>query len=260
LAFGVPGVLMLLAFLLFVAGIRFYKIEPAAKGNVVWKVFKCITYAIRAKISAKVKGQDNASHWLDYASHKYSEGLINGVKSLVAVALLFIPVALFWALLDQQGSTWVLQARRMDGRIGPITILPDQMTTLNPLIILIMVPVFEAFIYPTARRFFVVTPLRKMAFGGCLAALSFVVAGLIQLKVNETMEPLPTLGRAFVYRLGNSSANLQTNVGLLLEPGKNEWPAGEYDLIAPSWDHFNITAESEHAYVVGIFQRMNGSG
>lgn len=251
---------MLFAFLLFIAGIRFYKIEPAAKGNVVWKVFKCITYALRGKLNALMKGQDTAPHWLDYASHKYSEGLINGVKSLVAVALLFIPVTFFWALLDQQGSTWVLQARRMDGRIGPITILPDQMTTLNPLIILIMVPIFEAFLYPTARKFFVVTPLRKMAFGGVLAAMSFVVAGLIQLKVNETMEPVPASDQAFIYRLGNVSTNIQTNVGLSLEPYKNVWPAGEYDLISQNLDHFNLTVESEHAYIVGIFQRMNGSG
>lgn len=114
---------MLMAFLLFLSGMRFYKITPAGKGNVIWKVAKCIAHAFRGKLNAKLKSQDNASHWLDYASPKYSDGLINGVKSLVAVAILFIPVAFFWALLDQQGSTWVLQARRMDGRIGPITIL-----------------------------------------------------------------------------------------------------------------------------------------
>lgn len=79
---------------------------------------------------------------------------------MVSVSILFIPIVFFWALFDQQvkyllssdlyqtenisifyklvltfqGSTWVLQARRMDGRVGPITILPDQMNTFNPLI------------------------------------------------------------------------------------------------------------------------------
>lgn len=71
----------------------------------------------------------------------------------------------FRALFDQQGSTWVLQARRMDGRVGPITILPDQMNTLNPLMILILVPIFEAFVYPALRRVCKITPLRKMAAG-----------------------------------------------------------------------------------------------
>lgn len=57
------------------------------------------------------------------------------------------------------------------------------MNTFNPLIVLIMVPVFEAFIYPGFRRVCKITPLRKMAVGGCLAALAFVLAGLLQLKV-----------------------------------------------------------------------------
>ncbi|VDN35255.1 unnamed protein product [Gongylonema pulchrum] len=171
LAFGVPGVLMLLAFILFVSGWRYYKIAPAAKGNVVFSVFCCIIYAAKKKISALFKGQDKVEHWLDYAASKYSNYFLSGVKSLVAVSVLFGP-----------GSTWVLQARRMDGRVGPFTILPDQINTLNPLIILIMVPIFEAFIYPTARKFCNITPLRKMATGGILAAVAFIMAGLVQVQ------------------------------------------------------------------------------
>lgn len=86
---GVPGVLMLCAFLLFLAGIRFYKITPAGKGNVIWKVAKCIGHAMKGKVNAKLKGQDNANHWLDYAAPKYSEGLVNGVRSLVSFKYIF---------------------------------------------------------------------------------------------------------------------------------------------------------------------------
>jgi solute carrier family 15 (oligopeptide transporter), member 1 len=53
-----------------------------------------------------------------------------------------------------QGSTWVLQARRMDGHVGWFTILPDQMNTFNPLMILILVPMFEAWFYPRESIFF----------------------------------------------------------------------------------------------------------
>lgn len=74
----------------------------------------------------------------------------------------------------------MLQARHMDGRVGPFLILPDQMHIFNPLIVLIMVPVFEAWLYPAIGKFCKVTSLRKMATGGCLIALSFVVAGLLQ--------------------------------------------------------------------------------
>uniref|UniRef100_A0A914HE48 Uncharacterized protein n=1 Tax=Globodera rostochiensis TaxID=31243 RepID=A0A914HE48_GLORO len=84
---------------------------------------------------------------------------------------------------DQQrlsGSTWVLQARRVDGRIGWFTILPDQVNTLNPLLVLILVPLFEAWLYPTTNKMCKVTPLRKMAIGAILAAVAFCMADFLQ--------------------------------------------------------------------------------
>uniref|UniRef100_A0AC34Q9Q8 Uncharacterized protein n=1 Tax=Panagrolaimus sp. JU765 TaxID=591449 RepID=A0AC34Q9Q8_9BILA len=229
LAFGVPGVLMFAAFLIFLSGWRFYKITPAGKGNVVWKVVKCIGCALKGKIQAVMKKQDKAGHWVDYASPKYSDSLITGVKSLLAVSLLFVPVVFFWALFDQQGSTWVLQASQMDGRVGPFTILPDQMNTFNPLIILIMVPIFEAFIYPFTRRFVEITPLRKMAAGGVLAALAFVMAGFLQLKINSTLEPHPSAGKVFIQKFGDPSdmfLNGTSANATKLSNGKNEIDAG----------------------------------
>lgn len=67
-------------------------------------------------------------------------------------------------------------------------------------------------------------------------------------------------GQAFLQRLGNSSAELQTQNGLFLNHNKNEWAAGEYDLIGPNGEHFNLTVQSEHAYIVGVFQRVDGNG
>lgn len=76
----------------------------------------------------------------------------------------------------------MLQSCRLDGRVGPLTILPDQMNTANPLLIILLVPMFEGIIYPTTRKFFQITPLRKMGFGGLLAAVAFIMAGLLQVN------------------------------------------------------------------------------
>lgn len=265
LAFGVPGVLMLFAFLTFLAGWRFYKISPASKGNIIWKVVKCIFYALRLKLKSKIRQSTDAiapAHWLDYALPKYDPHLIAGVKSLLAVVLLYIPVVFFWALFDQQGSTWVLQARRMDGRVGWFTILPDQMNVFNPLMILILVPLFEALIYPLCNRVFKVTPLRKMAVGGILAAVAFCLAGFLQIKVNDTMEPKPTHGHSFVYRLGNSNAeflaNNQSDVILPNGNGKYEIIAGNYTFIQKhnaANNDFTLTLATSPptSYVLGLF-------
>lgn len=40
--------------------------------------------------------EDKKEHWLDYARPKYNDALIAGVKSLLSVSVLFLPVVLFW--------------------------------------------------------------------------------------------------------------------------------------------------------------------
>lgn len=47
-----------------------------------------------------------------------------------------------------QGSRWTLQAVRMNGQLGQLQIQPDQMQALNPILILVFIPIFEIIIYP----------------------------------------------------------------------------------------------------------------
>uniref|UniRef100_A0A915MSS3 Oligopeptide transporter 1 n=1 Tax=Meloidogyne javanica TaxID=6303 RepID=A0A915MSS3_MELJA len=280
LAFGVPGVLMLLAFLTFLAGWRFYKITPASKGNILWRVVKCICYALRAKLNSNLSRKRTyniecqPSHWLDYALPKYDAHLVAGVKSMVSIVVLYIPVVFFWALFDQQGSTWVLQATRMDGHVGWFTILPDQMNTLNPLFVLILVPMFEAWIYPMVNRICKITPLRKMALGGILAAVAFCIAGFVQIKINSTMEPKPAIGNSFIYRMGNAS-NVElfavngSDVKIRADNGKQEIWASNYTFETRELNNDNILKNSLYlalegevapkSYVLGVFEFPNGT-
>ena len=69
----------------------------------------------------------------------------------------------------------------MDGTVGSITIKPDQMLIVGPFIILIMAPILDFVIYPFFGE--KLTPLRKMGFGGFLAALAFILAGIVELQV-----------------------------------------------------------------------------
>ena len=51
-----------------------------------------------------------------------------------------------------QGSRWTFQATRMNGDIGTYTIKPDQMSVVNPLLILILIPLFESVMYPSFKK------------------------------------------------------------------------------------------------------------
>jgi solute carrier family 15 oligopeptide transporter 1 len=131
--------------------------------------------------SRKIKSKEKREHWLDYSSDLYDQRTISDIKSVLKVLKLFIPLPIFWALFDQQGSRWTFQATRMNGLIFGYLIKPDQFQVVNPLFIIIFIPLFQICIYPIIEKFmFINTPLRKISIGGLLASLSFVISGIVE--------------------------------------------------------------------------------
>lgn len=105
------------------------------------------------------------------------------MKQFMSVLYMFLPIPIFWALFDQQSSRWVFQAERMNGKIGSYEFKADQMQIFNSVFILILLPVFEKWVYPRMTR---VKQLQRMALGMFLAALAFVVAGLLEMAIDRT--------------------------------------------------------------------------
>lgn len=191
LAFGVPAVLMAVALIVFVIGSGMYKkVQP--QGNVMAKVVKCIGFAIKNRFRHRSKEFPKREHWLDWAKEKYDERLISQIKMVTRVMFLYIPLPMFWALFDQQGSRWTLQATTMNGKIGIIEIQPDQMQTVNAILIVIMVPIVDAVVYPLiAKCGFNFTSLKKMTVGMFLASMAFVVAAVVQVEIDKTLPVFP---------------------------------------------------------------------
>lgn len=71
----------------------------------------------------------------------------------------------------------------MDGNVGSFNIIPDQMGIINSLLILALVPLFESCIYPAFTKCGLLTPLQRMGCGGLLAALAFVISGILELQL-----------------------------------------------------------------------------
>uniref|UniRef100_A0A4W4GMV8 Solute carrier family 15 member 2 n=1 Tax=Electrophorus electricus TaxID=8005 RepID=A0A4W4GMV8_ELEEL len=180
LAFGVPAALMLVALVVFIAGSGMYKKNPR-EGNVLVNVCRCIGFAIHNRWWSP-RNSPRREHWLDWAQEKYPKQLIQEIKMVLRVLALYIPLPMFWALFDQQGSRWTLQATRMNmDFVSPLTFFGSM---LNALMILLFIPVFDMGVYPLVSLCRVkLTPLRKMTAGMVLAALAFAAATVVELNV-----------------------------------------------------------------------------
>ncbi|WP_163996873.1 POT family MFS transporter [Pyxidicoccus caerfyrddinensis] len=179
-AFGIPGVLMFIATAIYWLGRRHYVLVPPTGKNP--HSFLHVVMSALSPKGERVKG----AHWLDAARAEHPEPAVEGVKAVLRLVLLFIPVMFFWMIFDQKASTLVLQAKAMDPQVGPFTFQPSQIQLINPGLVMILIPLLTVAVYPLFKRLgWELTPLRRMPLGMVLCAASYVIAGFFQIRMDE---------------------------------------------------------------------------
>lgn len=153
-AFGVPGIAMAIAAIVFWLGrYKFVHIPPGGS---------------------------------TFFTETFSEDGRRAIANLIPLYIFIIP---FWCLFDQTHSAWVHQAKEMNLMgFNPKT-LPAQMQVVNSFMVLTFIPLFTYGIYPLLGRWFEVTPLRKIGIGLFTTAASFVVASMIQESIDSGGAP-----------------------------------------------------------------------
>jgi POT family proton-dependent oligopeptide transporter len=104
----------------------------------------------------------------------------DGLIAMLKLSPVYVFVAVFWALFDQTGSTWIFQSQNMDRSFLGFNWLPSQIQSLNSVFVLSFIPIFSYFIYPFVQKFWPLSPLRKMGVGFVLMTASFVLVSFIQ--------------------------------------------------------------------------------
>jgi len=188
IAFGIPGILMALATIIFFSGRKMYVRVPPAGVNKNNFVFISI-YAL-FNIGKKKKGES----LLDVAKDKFDPEKVEGIKAVWRVMFVFLFALGFWAVWDQNLSEWVLQLEKMDRTVNlgfvKFTMYPGQVQTFNPVFLLIFIPLFNYWLYPWFDKIGLkTTPLRRFGVGLILTALSFVIIALIQNNIDAGGHP-----------------------------------------------------------------------
>jgi POT family proton-dependent oligopeptide transporter len=127
---------------------------------------------------------------LDVAKEKFNPEKVEDIKAAYRVIGIFSFIPLFWAMWDQNLSEWVLQAGKLDRHIFGYELLPQQVQTVNPFFLLLLIPVFNYGIYPFFERMGIKTsPLRRIGAGLILMVISFVVIAILQGAVDRGFSP-----------------------------------------------------------------------
>ncbi|TXH67173.1 MAG: MFS transporter [Lysobacteraceae bacterium] len=220
-AFGIPGLLMFIATLIFWLGRhRYVRVQPSlaqdpdsfskvvrtaltarregqgrpglivASAGVLLAAFSLaqvgrfgfVIAACMALVALIAGFSIGAYLQLDRARGLHADAAVDGVRNVLRVLVIFALVTPFHSLFDQKASTWVIQGNAM---IKPEWFVASQMQALNPALVMLLIPFNNLVLYPALRRFgWEPTALRRMTAGIAFSGLSWVVIGSIQLTMD----------------------------------------------------------------------------
>jgi POT family proton-dependent oligopeptide transporter len=219
-AFGIPGLLMLVATVLFWAGRhRYFHAQPNPNDpNGFLKVVRTALFSpshgsgigklwlglgvllalgaiklqpqlgtVAAVCSALVLvmafGGWGAWTQLDGAVEQHGQAAVDGVRAVLRLLVVFAIVTPFWSLFDQKASTWILQANTMT---KPEWFEASMMQALNPALVMILIPFNNLVLYPGLQKLgFKVTALRRMGWGIAFSGVAWIVVTLLQIGLDE---------------------------------------------------------------------------
>lgn len=154
-AFGTPGVLMLLATFVFWLGRRDYAHIPP-RGPAFWK-------------------------------ETFTSDGIAAVKRMTGI---FVFIMVFWSLFDQTASRWVSQGGHMRPLVfSGMELNASQFQAANPIFVLLLIPFCSLVLYPAINKFFPLNPLRKIGIGLLIAVLPFLILAWIDTRLAAGERP-----------------------------------------------------------------------
>ncbi len=220
-AFGIPGILMAIATLVFWLGRKTYTVIPPAPSDphsfirvvktalfdqrgihsgtllagfgvlvavasvLSWSSLGVVAAICLALVSILLFGGIAAWTQLHVAQKKHPAAAIEGVRAVLRILVIFALVTPFWSLFDQKASTWILQARSMQLPGWSWLTNASQMQAVNPLLVVLLIPFNNLVLYPfLQRRGVEFTALRRMTLGIALSGLSWIAVGGFQILID----------------------------------------------------------------------------
>ncbi|KAI8884310.1 PTR2-domain-containing protein [Backusella circina FSU 941] len=170
----IPGIAVVLL------GRKKYIVAPP-RGSIFIEAGKLIWY------SRKVGGMDNCkpsklaiSHPELAAKATWDDVFVDELKRALKACIVFCWYPFYWLCYAQITNNLISQAATMwTGNVPN-----DIMQNIDPLVIIILVPVFDNFIYPTCRRYGIhFRPIMRITLGFFFAAVAMAYTAGIQSKI-----------------------------------------------------------------------------
>ncbi|KAI9883476.1 MAG: hypothetical protein M1823_004766 [Watsoniomyces obsoletus] len=175
-AYLLPMLMFCVGFIMFILGRKTYVVHPP-KGSVIPDAFRVIWVSIvnRGNLEAakssyqEERGRRHQTPWTDLFVDEIRRALV------ACKVFLFLPV--YWLVHCQMHNNFISQAGTMELHGIP----NDIMQSINPMTVIIFVPILDRLIYPALRRRGIqFKPITRITWAFLLGAASVAYAAVIQ--------------------------------------------------------------------------------
>ena len=174
---------------------KYHRSPPT--GSVLIRAFKLLGLATKGKWSINPvttrKNFKGERFWEDVKpSHlgsnkptwmQFDDAWVDQVARGLRACSCFTWIPLYWLSYNQMNNNLTSQAATMTRNGVP----NDIITNLNPISLVIFIPIVDNFLYPALRKAGIrFTPIKRIAFGFMLASMAMVSASVIQYYIYKT--------------------------------------------------------------------------
>ncbi|KAL1919111.1 uncharacterized protein VTP21DRAFT_2492 [Calcarisporiella thermophila] len=196
-AFLIPTVFFAFGIVAFVSGKSRY-INAPQYGSPLGKAFRCIRYAVSHRFKKKA-GDESArpepnikrEHWLDYAKSdvegelEWNNQYVEDMKRTIKACKVFLFFIIYYVLYYNMFDAFVTIGTHMQ---RPSWFGPEQMNVVDSLVIVVLMPFFDLWIYPFLRKTFgwKLGPILRCTLGFAVMTLAFIYLTIWQKVLYST--------------------------------------------------------------------------
>jgi len=176
-AYLLPMIMFFVGFLVLIAGKKFYVVRPP-KGSIIVHAFKAMWIGLISKFNMNAA---KPSYQEELPSRRYvtpwNDQFIEEIKRALIACRVFVFFPIYWVVYGQMLNNFISQAGVMELHGIP----NDIMQNIDPLTIILFIPICDRLVYPLLRKVGIpFRPITRITMGFLFASLAMAYAAIVQ--------------------------------------------------------------------------------
>lgn len=175
-AYLLPLCMFIVGFIVLLVGKNCYVQRPP-RGSVIFHAFKAMWIGLNHKFNMDAAKPSFQNRHGSSCTIQWDDQFVLEIKRALTACRVFVFFPIYWLVYGQMLSNFISQAGQMQLHSIP----NDIMQNIDPLTIIIFIPVMDRLVYPGLRKIGVAfKPITRITFGFIFAALAMAYAAVVQ--------------------------------------------------------------------------------